>query len=248
MDDLIKIIAPKNRIEVLKNNWKDERSKRVVFLSHCLLNENTRYMGGAFCGGINHEIIELFKQNDVGIVQTACPERISWGGIYKKNVFQFFGVAYQRQFLFKLLNPFVNISFRVLNRKMKGVAKYTANEIQDYIKNGMEVVAFIGVGGSPSCGVYTTPDVKMYFSHSARMDISKTSRSAHNEMLRKCTISGQGVFVKYLTRYLRRKKINIPMLEYNFFDEMDGKTNSLLQELKPLLASSKKPNNNENTL
>ncbi len=239
----MKTITPNKRIEILKNNWNDERSKKVIILSHCLLNENTRYMGGAFCGGINHEVMELFKHNDIGIVQINCPERISWGGIYKKNVFQFFGIAHQRKFIFKLLNPFVDITFRTLNRKMKGVAKYTANEIQDYMKNGMEVVAFVGIGGSPSCGVYTTPDIKMYFSHSARMDIFNTTRSEHNEILRKCTISGQGAFVKYLTRYLSRKKINIPMLEYNVFDEMDGRTNSLLQELKPLLESTGKTNN-----
>ncbi len=238
------MIAPNKRIDILRNNWKDERSKRVVFLSHCLLNENTRYMGGAFCGGVNHEVMELFKQKDIGIVQINCPERISWGGIYKKNVFQFFGVAYQSKFIFKLLKPFVNITFRILNRKMKGVARYTANEIQDYIKNGMEVIAFVGVGGSPSCGVCTTPDIKMYFSHSARMDIFNTSRSEHNEILRKCTISGQGAFVKYLKRYLNRKKINIPLLEYDVFDEMDGKTNSLLQQLRPLLEKSKKRNMN----
>ena len=34
----------------------DQRSRRVIFVAHCLLNENTRYLGGARCGGAVREI------------------------------------------------------------------------------------------------------------------------------------------------------------------------------------------------
>jgi hypothetical protein len=34
--------------EALLEQLKDERGKRVVFVSHCLLNENVRYLGGTF--------------------------------------------------------------------------------------------------------------------------------------------------------------------------------------------------------
>ena len=36
------------RLQVLLERLDDERSKKVVFISHCLLNENVRYLGGAF--------------------------------------------------------------------------------------------------------------------------------------------------------------------------------------------------------
>jgi hypothetical protein len=37
--------------QLLLERLKDERSKRVIFVSHCWLNENTRYLGGAFRPG-----------------------------------------------------------------------------------------------------------------------------------------------------------------------------------------------------
>ena len=37
----------RNALHVLVHRIPDERGRRVVFLSHCLLNENTRYLGGA---------------------------------------------------------------------------------------------------------------------------------------------------------------------------------------------------------
>ena len=36
----------------------ETRAKRVVFLSHCILNENTRYLGGAGRGGCVREVVE----------------------------------------------------------------------------------------------------------------------------------------------------------------------------------------------
>ena len=48
------------KYEVLLERLKDERGKRVVFVSHCLLNENVRYLGGAFRrGGVDEVIICL---------------------------------------------------------------------------------------------------------------------------------------------------------------------------------------------
>ncbi len=44
---------------MLSERLRDERGKRVVFVSHCLLNENTRYLGGAFHSGGVLEIVEL---------------------------------------------------------------------------------------------------------------------------------------------------------------------------------------------
>jgi len=51
------------KISLLQEKLKDKRGKKVIFLSHCLLNENTRYLGGAFRkAGIDELIDELQKQ------------------------------------------------------------------------------------------------------------------------------------------------------------------------------------------
>ena len=40
------------RYRALENSMADTRSGQVVSVSHCLLNQNTRYLGGAVCCGV----------------------------------------------------------------------------------------------------------------------------------------------------------------------------------------------------
>jgi predicted secreted protein len=58
---------------------QDERSGRVVYVSHCLLNENTRYLGGAFRPGAVDEVVETYLRDGTGICQLPCPEQLAWG-------------------------------------------------------------------------------------------------------------------------------------------------------------------------
>lgn len=64
----------------------DARSGRVVFLSHCLLNQNTRYLGGAACPGVVIAAVERYVQDGTGIVQMPCPEQRVWGGVLKRRL------------------------------------------------------------------------------------------------------------------------------------------------------------------
>jgi uncharacterized protein YbbK (DUF523 family) len=71
--------------------FTDCRSKKVIFLSHCLLNENTRYLGGA-CerGAVPSVICECFERG-YGIVQMPCPEQHVWGGVLKRHLLRYYG-------------------------------------------------------------------------------------------------------------------------------------------------------------
>ena len=62
------------KLDTLREHLADERSKQVVFVSHCVLNENVRYLGGAFQRSGVDEIIDDLQQRGVGIVQMPCPE------------------------------------------------------------------------------------------------------------------------------------------------------------------------------
>jgi hypothetical protein len=64
----------------LLQQLQDQRSRQVVFLSHCLLNENTRYLGGACRAGCIPELVQQCNAADLGIVQLPCPEQHAWGG------------------------------------------------------------------------------------------------------------------------------------------------------------------------
>ena len=54
--------------------FTDVRSKKVVFVAHCLLNQNSISDGTAVYPAAFKDIINLFMDNDIGIVQLPCPE------------------------------------------------------------------------------------------------------------------------------------------------------------------------------
>jgi uncharacterized protein YbbK (DUF523 family) len=62
-----------------------ERGRCDVLVSHCLLNENTRYAGGATRPGVVAEIIDELIAAGYGIHQLPCPERGAWGGVLKRH-------------------------------------------------------------------------------------------------------------------------------------------------------------------
>ena len=80
--------------DVLRRALSDKRSGQVVFVSHCLLNQNVRYLGGASCPGAVDEVVAGLQRAGVGIVQMACPEQRSWGGVYKRYTLPAYGADY----------------------------------------------------------------------------------------------------------------------------------------------------------
>jgi hypothetical protein len=53
--------------QLLLDQLRDERGRRVVLVSHCLLNKNTRYTGGATRPGAVTEAVEELISADYGI-------------------------------------------------------------------------------------------------------------------------------------------------------------------------------------
>ena len=54
--------------------FEDGRSKKVVFIAHCFLNQNSISDGTAVYPAVFRNVIELFMNADIGIVQMPCPE------------------------------------------------------------------------------------------------------------------------------------------------------------------------------
>jgi len=70
------------KIKRVMEKLKDERSKKVIFVAHCMLNENSRWFGGAFRRGCIDEIVDQIQDRGIGIVQMECPEQAT-GGVVK---------------------------------------------------------------------------------------------------------------------------------------------------------------------
>jgi hypothetical protein len=68
------------RLELLCERLQDQRSGKVPVLSHCLLNQNVRYLGGAVHPGMVEEVVEEARRRGYGLYQLPCPEQRAWVG------------------------------------------------------------------------------------------------------------------------------------------------------------------------
>ncbi|PIS30047.1 MAG: hypothetical protein COT41_03800 [Candidatus Portnoybacteria bacterium CG08_land_8_20_14_0_20_40_83] len=210
------------KIKILTEKLKDERSKKVIFVSHCILNENTRYLGGAFRKGCIDEVVDEIQNQGIGIVQMKCPEQKAWGGIFKKHMWRPLGS--KNTFLYKLkgvLLPFFIWNTKRIYRKL---AKEVVAEIKDYIDSGFEVVGIVGLAGSPSCGVNTTLDIKKSAEVLANTSIDDLDKNKMNEScIKELLTKGKGLFIEALKEKLRKESIKIKFYEHDLISEMNGK-------------------------
>jgi predicted secreted protein len=111
-----------------------ERSKRIVLISHCILNQNTVVKPLARAKGAYKDIVMELINNDIGIHQLPCPE------------YRFLGL--KREPITKA--QYDTEDFRNIN---KIIAIDTVNIIKEYINNGYEVLGIIGINESPTCSL-----------------------------------------------------------------------------------------------
>lgn len=117
----------------------DKRSMRVIFVSHCLLNQNSKVFGLSTEETVRtaSEVINFLLEKNIGIVQMPCPE------------FTYLGLLRPPQ----TKDQYDSAGFRSHCRKL---AKNIVSQIENYEKAGVKVLAILGIEGSPSCGVNWT--------------------------------------------------------------------------------------------
>jgi predicted secreted protein len=193
----------------------------MVFLSHCLLNENTRYLGGACRGGCVREIVEECIDRDIGIVQMPCPEQHAWGGVTKRFLLRAYGS--RRTFPYRLRKvalPLFLLYTRLLYRRL---AMEVSRQIGDYLRSGYCVLGVVGVDGSPSCGVMKTMGLSKALDGVARLDRDSLTGERLNDIVRRCQVKGNGLFIAALRKELGRRGIAVPFLAHDLIAELGGK-------------------------
>jgi len=110
----------------------DVRERRIIFISHCWLNINTRFPQGAAFQGANTPLIKTLLDSGLGVIQMPCPE-------------------YEVLGLEKF--DYGEIVLEPLRAKFREVAQIVIKQIQDYLALGYEIVGILGMNPSPSCGV-----------------------------------------------------------------------------------------------
>lgn len=167
---------------------KDPRSGKVALVAHCILNQNSIVPGLARREAMVIELIELLNELGVGIIQLPCPETL-YAGL--------------RRF-WQVKEQYDNVGFRSFCRKLATTVK---DYVAEYLRNGYELVAIIGVSGSPSCGVKRTTSSSKWLGN---------PREAGDEV----KVEGMGVFMEELCRVLGRYGYleEVPLLEIRYSD------------------------------
>jgi predicted secreted protein len=207
--------------EVLRRVLSDARSGQVVFVSHCLLNQNVRYLGGATRPGAVDEVVARLRRAGVGIVQMPCPEQRAWGGVDKRYTMPAYGADHTT--LRRLRRPATWLFLLYTRLVYRRLAGRVARDIRDYVRSGQTVQAVVGVDGSPSCGVRTTLDLAAVLDTIADREPSQLNPDDFNRrVIAAHARPGQGLFIVALRRQLRRRGIDVPFDEHDLIAEITG--------------------------
>lgn len=112
------------------------KKKKIVLISHCLLNQYSRAKGvkNKTKGGLVSPIIQKLVNEKVAIYQMPCSE-IAYEGLDRE------ACGYRK---------YDNEEYRKICRD---ISRKIVDEVKQYLNEGYELSGIIGVNGSPSCGV-----------------------------------------------------------------------------------------------
>ena len=116
------------------SRFDDNRSKKIIFVSSCLLNTNNKVRGLARYPGMCKEVFDTLHRHDLGIQQMDCPETLYIGinrWWYTKNLYD-------------------NHGFRTHCREC---AERVVTYMEEYKRAGYKTVGVLSCDGSPTCGV-----------------------------------------------------------------------------------------------
>jgi predicted secreted protein len=123
-----------------ENTNADARGHTVVFVCHCLLNQNAKVEPLAGYPGVFTPLVRLLVDKGVGIVQLACPE-VTHLGVRRP-----LGTDTREQY-----------DTPAYRKLCQTIAEEVATLMHTYERDGYRVACVLGVEGSPSCSVDRVP-------------------------------------------------------------------------------------------
>jgi len=103
---------------------QDRRSRKIVVVAHCILNQNSRVQGIAHYNGMINEIVDVIRKHEVGIIQMPCPE-LTHAGLLRPS---------------QTKEQYDTPAFR---RHCKQIASSTADQVEEYVRNGFKFWLFL---------------------------------------------------------------------------------------------------------
>lgn len=130
--------------------FNDFRSKRIVLVSHCILNQNSISDGTADYPAVINEVVEYLVQSHVSILQMPCPELLCLG-LDRENIH-----GGEQPVVVENTRIRKSMKRPSSTKIMNVLVQQLIYQIEEYTCNGFKVLGIIGMNRSPSCGVNTT--------------------------------------------------------------------------------------------
>ena len=111
-----------------------KRNKKVLFVSHCLLNQNAMPIGREKYTGSVKDLLELFSEAGIGIIQLECPQLEFNNGLNRR--------------------PKTKNSTNGYRDDCKKLSSKVMKKIELYLRNDYKVLGILGVEFSQTCGVH----------------------------------------------------------------------------------------------
>jgi predicted secreted protein len=148
----LNFIIAKKAFERGFSMFTDARSKKVIFVSHCILNQNSISDGTALYPGSVKDIVQLIIDSQIGIIQMPCPELLCLG-LDRGNIEGINSHVVEENTRIRAC-----MSNNSTSLKIDELVKHVICQIIEYKKHKFQILGIIGINRSPSCGVKTTSD------------------------------------------------------------------------------------------
>ena len=201
---------PVRRGSAVPPELQDVRSRRLVVVSHCLLDQNTRYPGGAVCPGAVAHLLQPWLDDGVGVLQMPCPEQRTWGGVRRPPMLW----ALRHRRLSGALRPLLPLVRRCLRWRYAWLARTVARDVADADRAGQQIVGVLGVAGSPSCGVRTTLDLDLALRRISRSGHALSARWLSQDVVAAAERPGAGLFMEALQERFASRRLEVPFVDH----------------------------------
>lgn len=116
---------------------QDHRNRRIIFISHCILNQNAKVHGLAKYPAFVKPVVQKIIDNEVAIYQMPCPEMMYYGAMRWGQVRDQYDTPMFRNHCSKLADDVLGM-------------------VEEYQRSNYQVLGFVMMDGSPVCGLQMT--------------------------------------------------------------------------------------------
>jgi len=187
-------------------------NKQIVLISHCFMNTHskvTNYNKKPIENESKNRcnILSLFFENNIGIIQLPCPEMILYGLNRWGHV----------------KDQFNHIHFL---KECQNMLLPCVDQLEEYFKNGYDLFGIIGIDRSPSCGIYKTYRGKW------KGEISGNPLFVDNKVEGIYLAEERGMLMEILEAMLLERKIEAQFFGYSpmEYDEFYTKISNKVKE------------------